>query len=316
MCYNIYIGGMLMIKLLIDAWEKDPRIQTFINDKSKFDTHFQYEYVNVLEYCKTLYDIKVTDLGKIFNVERQTIYNYYKLSTFDLSDFILNVLCLVYNSKSIDLVMEKELQLFIDHENSDTKKTYEFRETIKSSFKNIICNVEDIYKYYLNNPITPLISLMLKNNDMRFVGTTLEILNKININSVHFLAYLMKYESINAEKRDPKFKAYERIDNIISSNPGILSIDFVDFEPINKIYLLYSDEISNTTEINFDVPENINTNNIIVNITSNSKTTLFDIDEILSSIHQFVQKDSTIIWGNIIDQNVTNIIVDIFAHEK
>lgn len=303
-----------MINLLIDCWEKDIRIQKFINKKS--DGLYQYEYVNVLEYCKTIYDINVTDLGKLFNVERQTIYNYYKLNSLDLSDHILNTICLVYNFKSIDSVIEKELQLLIDCENSDSKKISEFRETIKSAFKNVIYNAEDIYNYYLNNPITPLISSILKNNDMRYIGTTLEILNRTNINSVQFLAYLKNYETLITEKKDTRYKVYERIDSIISSNTGILSIDFVDFEPINKIHLLYSDEISDTNVINFDVPENINSNDIIVNITSNSNITLFHIEEILSSIHKTVKKDATILWGNVIDKNISNILVDIFAHEK
>jgi len=305
-----------MINLLIDCWEKDIRIREFIDEKSKSDRLYQYEYVNVLEYCKTIYDINVTDLGKLFNVERQTIYNYYKLNSLDLSDHVLNSICLIYNFKSIGSVIEKELQLLIDYENSDSNKVSEFRETIKSAFKKIIYNAEDIYKYYLNNPITPLISSILKNNDMRYIGTILEILNETNINSVQFLAYLKNYETMIKEKKDTRYKVYERIDSIISSNNGILNIDFVDFEPINKIHLLYSDEISDTNVINFDIPENINSNDIIVNITSNYNITLFDIEEILSSILKIAKKDATILWGNVIDKNIPNILVDIFAHEK
>lgn len=305
-----------MNNVLVDFWEKDIRLQKLIDDKNKSNTLSKYKYVNILEYCKVVYNINVTNLGKLFNVERQTIYNYYKLSSADLSDLILNTICLVYNFKSIDLVIEKELLLFIDHEKNSAKKTKEFRESIMNGFISIIHNSEDIYKHFINNPITPLISSLLKKNDMRYVSTMMEILNKTNVNSVKFLAYLKDYERSDFQTKDDKYNVYERIDSILSRGPGLISIDFVDFEPINEIHLLYTDEVNDASELRFIVPENICTDNLIVNITSSKDFTLSQLEEILTIIRKNIIKKTNILFGHIIDENRRNTIVDVFAHEK
>lgn len=305
-----------MFDFLIDSWKNDNRIQNYIKKRIAANTLYKYKYVNILEYCKRTYDINVTDLGKLFNVERQTIYNYYRLDSFKLSSLVLNTLCLAYSFKSIDLVIEKELLLFLDDNKGTDKKISEFRDSIKDSFKTIIKNSEDVYNYYLNNPITPVITSLLKKNDIRYVGQTLEILDKTNINTIHFLAYLMDYENFASERKDAKYNAYERIDYIISSKPGLISVDFMDFQPINKICLLYSNEVNENDEIEFNIPENILSDIIIVNITTSSNLTLLITEKILSSVRKNFSKNTHILLGILTDHNTSNIVVDVFAHEK
>lgn len=302
-----------MKNLLIDSWKNDSRIKKSFSETSNDK---EYKYVNILEFCKIKYDINVTDLGRLFNVERQTIYNYYKLYSYDLSDLILNTICRVYGLKSIDQVIEKEISLFLEVGNSVGVKASELYEQVKINFNTIIDNSKDIYSYYINNPVTPTISSLLKKSDMRYLGTALEIIEKTNINSVQFLAYLMDYKNYIANQNNPKNKVYERIDSIINFDQQAIALDYVDFEPINKVHLIYSGEVNNTKEFTFCAPEKLSINDLLVNLTSNSTITLFDIEGILSSIRYVVGNDVHLIYGHIIDNNRKKILIDVFAHEK
>lgn len=302
-----------MEKLLIDSWKNDSRIKKSFNEANDDKT---YKYVNILEFCKIKYDINVTDLGRLFNVERQTIYNYYKLYSYELSDLILETICRVYGLKSIDQVIEKELTLFLEVGNIVGVKVTDFNDQVKKSFNTIIDNAKDIYAYYINNPVTPVISSLLKKSDMRYLGTALEIMEKTNINSVQFLAYLMDYENYIAEQNNPKHKLYERIDSIINFDQQAIAIDYVDFEPINKVHLVYSGEVNNAKEFVFSVPEKLIINDLLVNITSNSTMSLIDIEGVLSSIRSVVGNEISIIFGIINENNREKILIDVFAHEK
>lgn len=306
-------GDWNMEKLLIDSWKNDSRIKEKFNEISNDQ---EYKYVNILEFCKIKYDINVTDLGRLFDVERQTIYNYYKLKTHDLSDLILDTICRVYGLKSIEQVIEKELSLFLEVGNSVRIKAIELKEQVKKSFNAILENAKNIYSYYINNPITPVISSLLKNNDMRYLGRALEIMGETNINSVQFLAYLMDYNNYIADQRNPKNKLYERIDSIIKVENQGVSIDYSDFEPINKVHLVYSGEVNDSKEFELHVPEQLTINDLIVNLTSNATITLFDIEVILTSIRRVVGNDVEILYGHITDNSREKILIDVFAHEK
>jgi len=98
---------------MIDLLEDNEQIYKIRN---KFN--IQYEFYNILYYIKEKYDISVVDLGTVFNVTRQTMYNYFQLNTNDLPDTIKNQVSLIYGEISFENVIEKEL--LVESETIDT----------------------------------------------------------------------------------------------------------------------------------------------------------------------------------------------------
>jgi hypothetical protein len=70
----------------------------------------QYKFVNFLEYVKVVYNISVHQLASFVGVQRQSIYNYFKLESDDLPSSIKEKIAEVYNAISFEAVLEKERQ--------------------------------------------------------------------------------------------------------------------------------------------------------------------------------------------------------------
>jgi len=69
------------------------------------------EYCNILKYVNLKYKISVVDLAKVFEVERQTIYNYFSLLSKDLPQKIINKICSIYETFTFNEVIQKELDV-------------------------------------------------------------------------------------------------------------------------------------------------------------------------------------------------------------
>lgn len=69
------------------------------------------EFHNFLKYVNLKYKISVVDLAKIFEVERQTIYNYFLLSTEKLPQKVIKRITNIYEVFTFDEVLKKELDV-------------------------------------------------------------------------------------------------------------------------------------------------------------------------------------------------------------
>ena len=97
---------MKKIKYSIDSLKNSEIINNVYGDSQR-----HIEYYNILKYANLKYKISVVDLAKIFEVERQTIYNYFSLSSKDLPQKIINKICSIYEVFSFDEVIQQELDV-------------------------------------------------------------------------------------------------------------------------------------------------------------------------------------------------------------
>jgi len=67
--------------------------------------------VNFIKYVIETYRINVTNLSKIFNVSRQSIYKYMKVPTSDLPKVLLDKIVYIYGCHTFDEVLKMELIL-------------------------------------------------------------------------------------------------------------------------------------------------------------------------------------------------------------
>jgi len=91
-------------RIMIDLKAEDNKLESLIESGS-----VNYTFYNLLYYIKEKYDISVVDLSTIFDVSRQSIYNYFDLQTNDLPDSIKNKISIIYGEISLADVVNKEL---------------------------------------------------------------------------------------------------------------------------------------------------------------------------------------------------------------
>lgn len=97
------------MKFFIDVFEKDEEVIEYLGDKIE-----EYQFVNILEYIKEVYDIGFINLSRIFNVQRQTIYNYsHGTKSDELNENVKSILCEIYEVKNFNELLKREKNLFI-----------------------------------------------------------------------------------------------------------------------------------------------------------------------------------------------------------
>ncbi|MDY0277842.1 MAG: hypothetical protein RBQ97_07135 [Acholeplasma sp.] len=90
-------------RIMIDLLSHHERIIE-IKEIKKID----YQFVNILYYVKEKYGISVISLSKLFNVTRQSIYNYFEMNSSEIPKNIIEQVVEVYGEISFEQVLDKE----------------------------------------------------------------------------------------------------------------------------------------------------------------------------------------------------------------
>jgi len=111
--------------------------------------------------------------------------------------------------------------------------------------------------------------------------------------------------------------ALKAIDRIVSKK-GMLQLDLEDFGHIDSlVYYLQHEYIVESKELKPELKINIQKNlSIVVNITSSPKITLFEIEDILSTIRKCFYHDVDVTYGHIYEDDTSKILIDLFVYKK
>jgi len=205
----------------IDVLKEDYERKNLIINEDDYKSYF----VNILRYIHKRYGIKVTELSRILNVKRQTMYNYFKVSTFSLPKLVIDKIVLVYGLKSIQSVLELELAVefhpqILNIIQSKVDDGIEFNK-IKSKYKylfDVNSNVPGLRTVYLKNEydfrikwaaaanlglstsidtksnhLTVLYEQFILKNDVNYCKKVLELIASFESNDMTFMSILKLY---------------------------------------------------------------------------------------------------------------------------
>ena len=308
-----------------------------------------YVFYNFLEYIKEKYDFRVTDLSLLFNCTRQTLYNYFGLSSNKLNQNIKDIIAEIYNVNSFQEAIEVEFNiLHLEQYKSEIEKKFKKNGTLKSvpsnikkyfdiSFKddflkikikdkflsvhswyNAIENKKKIQNIYSKSTFINNLLLYLSYNDEKYNEKLIEMVTKLKNNDKDFLITLKNYLENNSQSGiygifiKDKNKIKKEIKNILKCQNSIISLDEEDFNITPKYYLGYSISRVEDFKPKLDIYNLDNHNHMILNITSGQHISLYEMNIIVQEIGNHFKQDFNITFGTCIDNDLKFIKVELF----
>lgn len=285
--------------LMIDILKSDGDIIRF-----KHDHNVEYEYVNLLAYCKAVYEVTVTDLAKLLNVERQTIYNYYKHSTSKLSPKVVGMLLNIYKLNTLNEIIDFEKNNLLNgYKDANNSHTYDI---IKQSFHDTIRFSSILEKISSDRNLILKFEQLMQVHHTDFLIEVFDYLMDKPKNSISFLTYLRKY-NITYQNDN-----YEVIDKIINSN-GLIKLDLKDFMPLENICKIYSVTVDKIQNID-NIPKMID--KVVINICSGSNLNIQFIQDVLECVKIKFGQNIPITYGCTVEKNKSETIIDIITYTK
>lgn len=249
-------GVVMRKKLFIDYFMDNEDLIKRSKDKK-----INYQFENILYYCKEKYNLTVVDLATIFNVRRQTIYNYFKNKTEELPNVIKDKLAEIYETKTFhealglelgfELYSEQELNLFNSEGISQNlEKNLEYYKYDTGIYNEPIFVISDKYDFelkfhfILNETKTVnenkkykfnIIDYLNQNTDQYNNELTRNII-KAKPNDVEFLNYITNYFISDKVLTTSKVEDI-KIDENISGNARV----FLNNYRSNFLFKLSSD---------------------------------------------------------------------------
>ncbi len=184
-----------------------------------------FEFHNFLKYVNLKYKVSVVDLAKIFEVKRQTVYNYFLLSTEKLPQKVMKRIVNIYEVLTFDDVLQKELDVqkveedipFLEMQVQKGKSLFEISEiydkvftfdVIDKPWRKIVFKRE--YDFYFmwsqaaryaylnsfsieNNPYFLNLKEYLAKNSKRYNETLFGLLSCMKQDDKQFLRVILKY---------------------------------------------------------------------------------------------------------------------------
>jgi hypothetical protein len=145
-----------------------------------------YEFVNILYYVKEKYDVSVISLSKIFNVTRQSIYNYFQMNSTELPKNIIDQIVEAYGEISFEQVLDKEclveyetiMILPLIYESAMHDDTF----IADVSGESYISKISEVFKptFYNHNEAKGYVTIKQKYNFSSFWKSRINEISKIN----------------------------------------------------------------------------------------------------------------------------------------
>jgi hypothetical protein len=134
---------MIFIDVLVDQYLKFPKYNRLISKKQ-----INENSVNFLKYINICYNIKVTQLSKILNVSRQSIYNYFRIPTDQLPNIVIDKIIHIYGYDNFREVLNMELILFFkDYYEEEIYSEIEYGV----NFNDIKHKYKYLFRFYLSS---------------------------------------------------------------------------------------------------------------------------------------------------------------------
>lgn len=337
---------MNSVNISIDALENQES-----KDMPTNSNHDVVTYYNFLKYVNIKYKMSVVDLARIFEVERQTIYNYFSNHTNKLPNKVKRKVAAIYGAFTFEDALKKEKKVI------DIESKYKLaNKVLTTNEESIIDNdlLSQIYsiKYDRNN----VIKVVLKNefdfvrhwgialhnatnasnienelytnsfkkivskNSIRYTQKLFDLLAEFDSNDTCLLDLIAneikkknEHGRYIGEVSHSKESIEQNILRVVSQNNSVIKLDYQDFDSIGKVYYHSKYYVQKATDSKIFIESEYanKAKEIILNITSNNSISIKDLSIIFDEVRSNFD-DVDITFGSGVDDTNDGIIIDIF----